>query len=133
MNIYGIIILCILLYFATFGTCFFIASAEYKPKLMKIFLGLLTFGIATIIMFFRNKIILKKYPYIRADFYNKFNNLVMSDQEVYNMINHFYLSDQHVAVIDGTTRYSQEVYDALRKYTLNKYLPEIKEIDDKLL
>lgn len=132
MNIYGIIILCILLYFATFGTCFFIASAEYKPKLMKIFLGLLTFGIATIIMFFRNKIILKKYPYIRADLYDKFKRII-GDQESYDIINHFYLFDQHVAVVDGVTRYSQEVYDALRKHMLDTYLPEIKEIDDKLL
>lgn len=133
MSTYGIIILCVLLYLTTFGTCFFIASGLYKPKLMKIFLGILTFGIATIIIFFRNKILLKKYPYVRADFYNKFKYTVMDDQEVYDMVNHFYLSNQHIAVIDGTTRYSQEVYEAIRKYSLDKYLPEVKEIEDKLL
>lgn len=83
-------------------------------------------------MFFRNKIILKKYPYIRADLYDKFKR-VIGDQESYDIINHFYLFDQHVAVVDGVTRYSQEVYDALRKHMLDTYLPEIKEIDDKLL
>lgn len=132
MNIYGIIILCALLYFAAFGTCFFIASGLYKPKLMKVFLGILTFGIATIIIYFRNKILLKKYPYVRADFYNKFK-LTMKEQEVYAIVTHFYVFSEEIAVIDGTTRYSQKVYDTIKEHSLNKYLIKIEEINDKLL